>query len=100
MVLEYVGELTPSMSQKNSEDFSQPAWLTVSGACRYSGLSRSLLYRHLDEQNLISSTIRLKGRSRGRRLIQRASLDALIEQGIGQKSEDNTARNKRVNPEN
>lgn len=97
---EDAGEFTPSMSQKNSKDLSQPAWLTVSGASRYSGLSRSLLYRHLDEQNLISSTVRLKGRSRGRRLIQRASLDALIEHGIGLKSENNTAAKTRANPEN
>ena len=91
MVLEDVGKFIPSMSQNYLEDLSQPAWLTILDASRYSGLSRSLLYRHLDEQNLISSTVCLKGRSRGRRLIQRASLDALIEQGIGLKSEDNTA---------
>lgn len=87
------------MSQKYSEEPSLPAWLTIAGASRYSGLSRSLLYRHLDEDNLISSTVRLKGCRRGRRLIKRTSLDALIEKGIGEKSEDNTARERRGNPE-
>ncbi|MDB4544811.1 helix-turn-helix domain-containing protein [Akkermansiaceae bacterium] len=66
------------------------AWLTVADAADYSGLSRSLLYRHLDENSLVSSTVKLQGRKRGRRLICRKSLDQLIETGIGQVSADNT----------
>lgn len=69
---------------------SEPAWFTVAGASHYSGLSRSLIYRHLDEGNLVTSTVKLPGCRRGRRLIQKLSLDQLIEAGIGDSSCDNT----------
>jgi len=62
----------------------------VAAAADYSGLSRSLIYCHLDVGNLISSTVKLPGRKRGRRLIQRLSLDRLIDAGIGLSSCDNT----------
>lgn len=67
-----------------------PAWLSVPAAVHYSGLSRTVLYRHIDADNLVTSTVMLPGKRRGRRLIQRESLDRLIESGIGLSSCDNT----------
>lgn len=72
-----------------------PAWLSVPAAAHYSGLSRTVLYRHIDAENLVTSTVMLPGKRRGRRLIQRESLDRLIEGGIGLSSCDNTRSSKR-----
>lgn len=66
-----------------------PAWFPVADAAHYSGLSRALIYEHIKDGLLISSTVKRPGRSRGRRLIQRESLDRLIEAGIGKSSRDN-----------
>lgn len=74
------------MSQTNH---TEPMWLTVVAAVRYSGLSRALLYLHIKDGKLISSTVKRPGCSRGRRLVQRASLDQLIEDGIGISSSNN-----------
>jgi len=71
-----------------------PAWLTVSEAARYSGLSKALLYELIKERCIISSTVLRPGRRRGRRLIQRESIDQLIESGIGLGSCDNTRPEK------
>lgn len=82
------------MSQTTSNNSSAlPAWLPVSGAARYSGLSRALIYEHIHDGSLVSSTVKRPGRSRGRRLVQRESLDRLIEAGIGKVSADNTKIN-------
>jgi hypothetical protein len=64
-------------------------WLTVAVSVRYSGLSRALIYEHIKDGTLISSTVKRPGCSRGRRLVQRASLDQLIETGIGMSSSNN-----------
>lgn len=76
----------PKQIQNNT---SAPAWFTVAGAARYSGLSPALLYELIKEECVVSSTVLRPGRRRGRRLIQRASLDTFIENGIGQSSIDN-----------
>lgn len=68
---------------------SLPAWFTVADAAKYSGLSCALLYELINEECIVSSTVLRPGRRRGRRLIQRASLDAFIEMGIGKNSIDN-----------
>jgi len=67
-----------------------PEWLTVPAASHYSGLSRTVLYRHIDAKTLVTSTVKLPGCRRGRLLIKRASIDELIEGGIGDRSCDNT----------
>lgn len=69
------------------------AWFSVTGAVNYSDLSRTLIYEHINDGSLVSSTVKRPGCKRGRRLVQRASLDQLIESGIGQKSVDNTGKN-------
>jgi hypothetical protein len=84
------------MSQLDSDKLSLPAWFPVAAAARYSGLSRALIYEHIADGALVSSTVKRPGRSRGRRLVQRVSLDRLIEAGIGVKSADNTGRNSAV----
>ncbi len=68
---------------------SLPAWFTVADAAKYSGLSGALLYELINEECIVSSTVLRPGRRRGRRLIQRTSLDAFIEKGIGKSSIDN-----------
>lgn len=82
------------MSQTNQ---TEPKWLTVAVSVRYSGLSRALIYEHIKDETLISSTVKRPGCSRGRRLIQRASLDRLIESGIGTSSANNIG-GKEVQP--
>lgn len=74
---------------KDLEKPTPPAWLTVSEAARYSGLSTALLYELIKEDCIVSSTVLRPGRRRGRRLIQRVSLDSFIEEGIGKGSVDN-----------
>jgi len=76
-----------------------PAWLSLTAAVFYSGLSRTVIYRHIDADNLVTSTVKLPGCKRGRLLISRESLDHLIETGIGQRSCDNT-RQKKSQPQN
>lgn len=81
------------MSERDHTRTFPPAWFPVAAAARYSGLSRALIYEHISDGALVSSTVKRPGRTRGRRLVQRASLDRLIEEGIGGKSADNTGRN-------
>lgn len=80
-----------SATVQNNRDL--PAWFSIIGATQYSGLGRSLIYEYIQDGTLISSTVKRSGRRRGRRLVQRASLDLLIEAGIGGKSADNTGKN-------
>lgn len=82
------------MSKTIPDPPDPPAWFSVPAASHYSGLSRALLYEHIADDALVSSTVKRPGRSRGRRLVLRSSLDRLIEAGIGQKSADNTATNR------
>jgi len=68
---------------------SKPAWFTVADAAKYSGLSPALIYELIKENCIVSSTVLRPGRRRGRRLVQRASIDAFIEAGVGKSSADN-----------
>lgn len=81
------------MPTANQENLDQPAWFTIAAAARYSGLSRALIYVHIHDGSLVSSTVKRHGCNRGRRLVRRSSLDQLLEDGIGRKSADNTGRN-------
>jgi len=54
-------------------------WLRVPAACRYSGLSRSLLYRLIGEGKIKSVALRDKGKLQGIRLISAESIDHLLE---------------------
>ena len=63
-----------------------PRWLTIKGAAIYSGLSERTIQNYIKADVIISSNVVLPGASRGRRLIERISLDAFIEKGIGGKS--------------
>jgi excisionase family DNA binding protein len=57
-------------------------WLTIEGACRYSGLSDGTIWTYIREGHIVSANIVLPGKRRGRRLINRASLDAFIERYV------------------
>lgn len=81
------------MSKTIPDPPDPPTWFSLPAAPLYSGLSRALLYEHIADGALVSSTVKRPGRSRGRRLVLRSSLDRLIEAGIGQKSADNTGTN-------
>ncbi len=56
-----------------------PQWLTIEGATRYSGLSDGTIRTYIREGHIVSANIVLPGNRRGRRLINRPSLDAFIE---------------------
>ena len=66
-----------------------PEWFTIAGAANYSGLSTALIYELIKEGSIVSSTVLRRNRIRGRRLVERASLDAFIQAGVGLKSADN-----------
>jgi hypothetical protein len=74
------------MSQTNH---TEPKWLNIPVSVRYSGLSRALIYEHIKDGTLISSSVKRPGCSRGRRVVLRESLDRLIESGIGMNSANN-----------
>jgi len=67
--------------------YIQPGWFTFEGASAYCGLSVSTIQMIVSRNLVISSNVRMPGNTRGRRLIKRESLDAFIEQGIGQVTE-------------
>jgi hypothetical protein len=54
-------------------------WLRVPDAVKYSGLSRSLLYRLMAEGQIKSVCVRKRGNTRGARLLSAESIDAFIE---------------------
>lgn len=60
-----------------------PRWLTYEQAAIYSGLGTRVLENHVRAGFIRSSNACAPGASRGRRLIDRLSLDAFIEAGIG-----------------
>jgi len=60
-----------------------PKTLTFQQACHYSGLSVGTL-RNYEKAGLVEVyNIMIPGATRGRRLIDRASLDSLIESSVG-----------------
>ena len=60
-----------------------PRWLTYDQAATYSGLSSRLLQNHVRDGYVRSSNVVAPGSTRGRRLLDRESLDAFIEEGVG-----------------
>jgi hypothetical protein len=67
-----------------------PQWFTIEGACKYSGLSDGTICNYIREGYTISANVILPGNSRGRRIINRPSLDAFIERYVaGTKRETN-----------
>lgn len=64
-----------------------PRWLTLKGAAIYSGLSERTIENYIKADLIISSNVVMPGASRGRRLVERESLDAFIEQFIGGRSD-------------
>lgn len=59
-------------------------WLTVKNACIYSDLSRANIEKRLADGTIRSAlVIGEPGATRGRRLVDRESLDSWIESGIG-----------------
>ena len=59
-----------------------PKWLTLEGASTYSGLTIRTLQNYIAAGHVRSANVVAAGNSRGRRLVDRASLDAFIEQGL------------------
>lgn len=63
-----------------------PRWFTLAQASMYSGLGTRVLQNYIREELIRSSNVCSPGTSRGRRLINRESLDAFIEAGVGKKT--------------
>ncbi len=85
-------------------DIPAPRWATLQGAAQYSGLSTRLLQNCIRERLIVSTVAKRPGAKRGRRLIDLRSLDAWIEQGIGDKcllpELEAGAAARRLNPAN
>lgn len=60
-----------------------PRWLTYEQSAIYSGLGTRVLENHVRAGFIRSSNACAPGASRGRRLIDRLSLDLFIEAGVG-----------------
>jgi hypothetical protein len=60
-----------------------PHWLTYEQAAIYSGLGIRVLQNHVRAGFIRSSNACAPGASKGRRLLERASIDAFIEAGVG-----------------
>ena len=59
-----------------------PRWLTLEGASTYSGLTIRTLQNYIAAGHIRSSNVVATGKTRGRRLLDRASLDDFIEEGL------------------
>ena len=66
----------------NSPPITAPRWLTIESASSYSGFSKSTVQNYIKAGLIRSSNVVAPGNSRGRRLIDRESLDAFIEAGV------------------
>jgi len=63
-----------------------PRWLTLDKAAAYCGLGQRCLQNYIKAGHIRSSNAVAPGATRGRRLIDRESLDAFIEAGVGGKT--------------
>jgi len=68
-----------------------PEWVRIPEACRLTGLSRSTLYELISAQAVKTSALRRRGKRRGVRLVNRASLLALIESHVEEPPEGRKA---------
>jgi len=75
------------MSAPTKTNDITPRWLTYEKAEIYSGLGTRVLQNHVKAGFIRSSNAVAPGATRGRRLIDRESLDAFIEAGVGGKTE-------------
>jgi hypothetical protein len=70
-------------------EYITPQWLTIEGVHQYSGLSSNTIYKYLHRGHIVSAMVKLPDNRRGRRLINRTSLDAFIERFVvGTKREE------------
>jgi len=60
----------------------QPCWLKVPAAVSYSGLSRAKLYILLASGEIRSASVRIKGKVRGVRVIDRESIDEFLSSNL------------------
>jgi hypothetical protein len=58
---------------------AEQRWMRVPLASRYSGFSRASLYRLMAEGQIRSASVRGKGKARGIRVVDKASIDELLE---------------------
>lgn len=63
---------------------NQPRWLSLKGASRYSSLSDRTIQKLISLGLLKSKLLKMPGTASGRRLIDRESLDRIIESEGGQ----------------
>ncbi len=63
-----------------------PRWLGIYDASTYAGVSARLIENWIRDGLIVSSCVKTPGCVRGRRLIDRLSLDAFIESGIGERT--------------
>lgn len=56
-----------------------PQWLTIEGVIRFSGLPEGTIRTYIRDGHVVSANVVLPGNRRGRRIINRPSLDAFIE---------------------
>jgi hypothetical protein len=64
-----------------------PRWLTLASAARYCGLSERTIENYIKDGLIVSANVIRPGASRGRRLVDRCSLDSFIESQIGRTCE-------------
>ncbi|MEI6654167.1 MAG: helix-turn-helix domain-containing protein [Verrucomicrobiota bacterium] len=69
--------------QTTSQSTITRRWLTYELAEIYSGIGARTLQNHIRAGHIRSSNACAPGATRGRRLIDRESLDAFIEAGVG-----------------
>ena len=79
----------------NPKDPITPRWLTLEGAARYCGVSSRTIENYIKDGLIVSANVIRPGASRGRRLVDRCSLDSFIEQFIGMKCEIAMNRQKK-----
>jgi hypothetical protein len=60
----------------------RPRWLKVPAAVSYSGLSRAKLYLLLASGEIRSASVRVKGKIRGIRVIDRESIDEFLSNNL------------------
>lgn len=73
---------------RNKASSITPRWLSYDQAANYSGLGKRVLQNHVKAGYVRSSNCIAPGCSRGRRLIDRESLDAFIEAGVDRPPSD------------
>ena len=64
-------------------EITERRWLTLEAAAIYSGIGARTLQSRIKDGAIRSSNCCAPGASRGRRLIDRESLDSFIESGVG-----------------